>query len=610
MIKTFNSFGKGDPAPELRDPVKVALSFHPMPSPTPPPPESEDLAPDFPFPDWERYEPLGFLGEGCFGTVFKAWDRDLQRPVALKFLHTGDPSRTAALKQEAQAQARIEHPNFCRIYEVGVHTGRPYLAMQFLEGPSLEAAAPDLDLPELVALLAELAEAVDHGHRLGLTHRDLKANNILLHRDPKGSLHPCIVDFGQASLESPSAWTRKADLWALGEMAYTLLGGFPSGAGPSSLRRTPSAIPRPFLQEVNPKVPASLASLVSRSLELEGEGRFEDCAQWAKALRDWLAPPITRRRKGWLWGALALALIGSGLLYRKGLRKPPSPAPPPPPIATELQALRRLIEEDSRKLALLEARLESAQAGDRARLLEEIRSLRASLALNQQRLKALDAPAADFPPAGRPQLAAGQTSPVRQVPVAEAESVDRPARLLQRQVPAYPAEAFAAVPPLPDPLEVPVEVRVDAQGQAREARVPEHLPASLQSAAIQAALASRFEAASAGGEPIESWLRITYRFTRGRSEAGLGVLHLAPLSLNPEQFSRLKTLVGQGTLPVQLRIDAEGHPVEHRLPLTLPPDLEATVREALRNSRFSAAPERPPAGTWITVSFALRAPTR
>src|SRR5262245_35451145 len=91
-------------------------------------------ASDEPGSDWDQYELLGLLGEGGMGVVHKARDRRLDRIVALKFIRGGHPTLVMRLLQEARAQARIDHPNICRVYEVGSVKGRAYIAMQFVDG--------------------------------------------------------------------------------------------------------------------------------------------------------------------------------------------------------------------------------------------------------------------------------------------------------------------------------------------------------------------------------------------------------------------------------------------------------------------------------------------
>ena len=103
----------------------------------------------FPVTGWDRYEMLAVLGEGGMGMVYLAVDRALGRKVALKFIRGDDPSLTLRLLQEARAQARVDHPGVCKVFEVGEVEGKAYIAMELVDGRPLgEAARGDVAAPE------------------------------------------------------------------------------------------------------------------------------------------------------------------------------------------------------------------------------------------------------------------------------------------------------------------------------------------------------------------------------------------------------------------------------------------------------------------------------
>src|SRR5438128_183377 len=131
---------------------------------------------------WERYQVKALIGIGGMGRVYKAWDPQLKRPVALKFLRGGEPAVEARFAREAQAQARVRHDHVCSVYEVGRHDGQPYIAMQLVEGRTLRECAKELDVRQRVTLMREVAEAVHAGHKLSLVHRDIKPANILVEK--------------------------------------------------------------------------------------------------------------------------------------------------------------------------------------------------------------------------------------------------------------------------------------------------------------------------------------------------------------------------------------------------------------------------------------------
>ncbi|MGE5049125.1 MAG: serine/threonine-protein kinase, partial [Deltaproteobacteria bacterium] len=154
-------------------------------------------------PQSERYEIRAVVGSGGMGKVFKAFDRKLKRLVALKFLRGADASLEKRFLQEAQAQARVDHPNVCKVYEVGRIGEEPYIAMQYIEGRTLREAARDLTVRQKLLVLRDVSLAVHAAHRLGLVHRDIKPANIIIEERPEGP-RPFVTDFGLArDLESP-----------------------------------------------------------------------------------------------------------------------------------------------------------------------------------------------------------------------------------------------------------------------------------------------------------------------------------------------------------------------------------------------------------------------
>src|SRR5262249_41578523 len=144
-------------------------------------------------------EILEKLGRGGMGVVYKARQTSLKRLVALKMVrtaHRATPDELSRLKAEAEAVARLQHPNIVHIYEVGEHDGRPFFSMEYVEGGTLHASLrKQLPHPEEAAKQIEtLAQAMHVAHGRDVIHRDLKPSNVLLGVD--GSLK--ITDFGVA----------------------------------------------------------------------------------------------------------------------------------------------------------------------------------------------------------------------------------------------------------------------------------------------------------------------------------------------------------------------------------------------------------------------------
>ena len=145
-----------------------------------------------------HYRILALIGHGGMGEVYLAQDLTLGRKVALKFLpgETVDDSGRKQLVREAQSAAGLDHPFICKIYEVGDSGGRPFIAMEYVEGMTLRERLAGTRLPVALAvrLASELAEALDLAHQRGIVHRDLKPPNVML--PPDG--HVRVMDFGLA----------------------------------------------------------------------------------------------------------------------------------------------------------------------------------------------------------------------------------------------------------------------------------------------------------------------------------------------------------------------------------------------------------------------------
>src|SRR4051812_49231558 len=134
------------------------------------------------------YEILGELGRGGMGVVFKARQAALGRVVALKMILDGDlagPEHRERFKAEAEAAARLQHPNIAQLYEYGEAQGRPYFSLEYVAGGSLAQRLRGQPLPPRPAagLVATLADAMHYAHAQGVVHRDLKPANILLQEE-------------------------------------------------------------------------------------------------------------------------------------------------------------------------------------------------------------------------------------------------------------------------------------------------------------------------------------------------------------------------------------------------------------------------------------------
>ena len=162
----------------------------------------------YPAPHWDKYEFIETLGRGGMGAVYKARDRRLGRMVALKFIHGDDPAMIQRFLQEARAQARLDHPFICKVYEVGSVDNKPYIAMELVEGRTLDRASAGLDLSQKVQLLKDAAEALHAAHQQGIIHRDVKPSNVTFRRSAATDFPTAIAADGGSTICVHARWER------------------------------------------------------------------------------------------------------------------------------------------------------------------------------------------------------------------------------------------------------------------------------------------------------------------------------------------------------------------------------------------------------------------
>ena len=304
------------------------------------------------------YDVEKILGRGGMGVVYQARQQGLNRRVALKMILAGRhsaPEQVARFRAEAEAVARLIHPNIVQIYEIGEHDGCPYFSLEFVAGGSLAAKLGGVPQPARASasLVETLARAVHYAHQQGIVHRDLKPDNVLL--QPPGEGQPAetfgtpkIADFGLAKqLDSDTGQTQSgailgtpsymapeqasgrthevrpaADVYALGAILYDMLTGRPPFRGPSlmdTLEQVRSQEPVPPTR-LQPRVPRDLETICLKCLHKAPAARYASARDLADDLRRFLngepilARPVTRREKLWRWCRRNPVLAGLSML--------------------------------------------------------------------------------------------------------------------------------------------------------------------------------------------------------------------------------------------------------------------------------------------------------
>src|ERR1700676_224861 len=257
------------------------------------------------------------LGEGGMGVVYRAHDEKLRRDVALKFLGvlaTGGSASHERVLQEARAISALNHPNICTVYEVGEHEGRPYIAMEFVEGPPLTMEIPSLgmSLDQMERYGMQLADALAHPHGRGIIHRDLKAANVML--TPSGRVK--VLDFGisrrlessggdettrfDKSWESQHNFTgtlpyvapevlkgeeadARSDIWSLGVLLFEMAAGKRPFRGATAYELS-AAILRERTPAITPGLPPVLQGVIDRCLDKDPGQRYQSAGEVRAAL--------------------------------------------------------------------------------------------------------------------------------------------------------------------------------------------------------------------------------------------------------------------------------------------------------------------------------------
>ncbi len=313
-----------------------------------------------------HYRVLSKLGGGGMGVVYEAEDLKLGRRVALKFLPeelARDHQALERLQREARAASSLQHPNICTIFDVDEHDGKPFIAMELLEGETLrERLAPGpLKLDALLDLGTQIADALETAHGRGIVHRDIKPANIFVTKRGQAKL----LDFGLAKQAEeagsgdsalPTAMAEKnltspgtaigtvaymspeqargevldarTDVFSCGAVLYEMATGRPPFSGNTSAVIFEAILNRAPVSPVqlNPGLPAELERIVNTALEKDRDLRYQSAAELKTDLKRLkrdsesaasgkvaaATTPRRARRPAWLWPAVAIAVLLAG----------------------------------------------------------------------------------------------------------------------------------------------------------------------------------------------------------------------------------------------------------------------------------------------------------
>ena len=315
-----------------------------------------------------HFEIVSLLGEGGMGAVYKARDTHLERLAALKVLppdKMADTERKRRFSQEAKAASALNHPNIITIYDIAADSGVDYIAMEFVEGRTLEAmlASGPLRITDVVKYARQMADGLAAAHAAGILHRDLKPANVMVREDGIVKL----LDFGLAKLTDMSdtgemdatrtlALTRvgtvmgtmaymspeqaegrkldfRSDIFSYGVVLYEMVSGkraFPGHSQASVIASLLRDEPKP-VAELRPDTPLELQQLIARCLRKDPALRVQSMADARAALDD-----LTEISRSTVSAAVRIP-------------PPPPPLPPPPPTRVQTRAEERAERRAERK---------------------------------------------------------------------------------------------------------------------------------------------------------------------------------------------------------------------------------------------------------------------
>ena len=301
-----------------------------------------------------HYRIIEKLGAGGMGVVYKAHDLRLERPVALKFLPddlSHNPQALERFRREALATSALNHANICTVHDIGEQDGRPFLAMEFVDGETLRQhiGGKPLAIEEILNLGIQIADALDAAHSQGIIHRDIKPGNIFVTKRGQAK----VLDFGLAKLIVRGAAARdatevsqaseeplsivgiisgtpsymspeqirgddldvRADVFSLGLLLYEMSTGqkaFAGGTGGVIIEAILSRSPTP-VRNLNPDLPVELEAIINKAVEKDKEKRYQSAAE--------LRADLQVLRRGFESGHTATQLLATAGMPRPSALK-------------------------------------------------------------------------------------------------------------------------------------------------------------------------------------------------------------------------------------------------------------------------------------------------